>query len=144
MDCAKETGQQKIIAYLDRVEQLEDGTATAVFLVEDDEDDYRQFDLPADFLPEDTSEGEYLTITVARDEQKIQAAFRVEELDNDTAEAVLVLEDDSGDLRQFFMPADFLPTDTAAGDNLAITVARDEQKTQAALTEAREAIKNLE
>lgn len=75
MGCAKETGQQKIIAYLDRVEELEDGTAIAVFLVEDDEDDYRQFNLPADFLPADTSEGEYLTITVARDEQKTQAAL---------------------------------------------------------------------
>lgn len=66
MDSAKEKGTQKITAYLDRIEQLEDGTATAVFYIEDDADEFRQFVLPADFLPEDADEGEYLTITIAK------------------------------------------------------------------------------
>ena len=64
MDGEKETGQTEITAYLDRIEELEDGSATAVFLVEVEEDEFRQFVLPADFLPEDASEGEYLTITI--------------------------------------------------------------------------------
>jgi hypothetical protein len=75
MDCAKETGQKEIIAYLDRIEELEDGSAKAVFYVEDDEDDFRQFVLPADFLPEDADEGEYLTLTISREQEKTQAAL---------------------------------------------------------------------
>jgi hypothetical protein len=75
MDCAKETGQKEIIAYLDRIEKLEDGSAKAVFYVEDDEDDFRQFVLPADFLPEDADEGEYLTLTISREQEKTQAAL---------------------------------------------------------------------
>ena len=75
MDSAEEKGRQEITAYLDRVEELEDGTATAVFYVEDDEDDFRQFTLPADFLPEDAGEGEYFTLTIARAADKTQAAL---------------------------------------------------------------------
>ena len=66
MDNAETKIRQEVTAYLDRIEELEDGTATAVFLVEVDEDEYRQFTLPADFLPEDAGEGEYLTITISR------------------------------------------------------------------------------
>lgn len=68
MDSAKETRQKEIVAYLDRIEELEDGTATAVFLFEEDEDEFREFVLPADFLPDDANEGEYLTIIVTRNE----------------------------------------------------------------------------
>lgn len=68
MDSAKETRQKELIAYLDRIEELEDGTAKAVFLLEEDEDEFREFVLPADFLPEDADEGEYLKITVTRNE----------------------------------------------------------------------------
>lgn len=74
MDSAKEKRQKEITAYLDRIEELEDGTAKAVFLVEVDEDEFSEFVLPADFLPEDADEGEYLTITISRDENKTQAA----------------------------------------------------------------------
>ncbi|MBR4384508.1 MAG: DUF3006 family protein [Selenomonadaceae bacterium] len=74
MDSEKEKGQKEITAYLDRIEELEDGTAKAVFLVEVDEDEFSEFVLPADFLPEDADEGEYLTITISRDENKTQAA----------------------------------------------------------------------
>ena len=75
MDGAETTGSKEITAYLDRIEELEDGSATAVFYVEDDEDDFRQFVLPADFLPDDAGEGEYLTLTLARETAKTQAAL---------------------------------------------------------------------
>ena len=75
MDGAETTGSKEITAYLDRIEELEDGAATAVFYVEDDEDDFRQFVLPADFLPDDAGEGEYLTLTLARETAKTQAAL---------------------------------------------------------------------
>ncbi len=69
MDSAEEKRQKEIIAYLDRIEELEDGSATAVFYVEDAEDEFRQFVLPADFLPEDADEGEYFTLTITRNEE---------------------------------------------------------------------------
>ena len=75
MDSSKEERTKEITAYLDRIEQLEDGTAKAVFLVEDDEDEFREFILPADFLPEGTGEGEYLTIKISRDTEKTQEAL---------------------------------------------------------------------
>lgn len=72
MDSTEEKGKKEITAYLDRIEELEDGSATAVFYVEDEEDEFRQFVLPADFLPEDTDEGEYLTITIAKEKLAIE------------------------------------------------------------------------
>ena len=75
MDGAEAKGSKEITAYLDRIEELEDGAATAVFYVEDDEDEFRQFVLPADFLPDDAGEGEYLTLTLARETAKTQAAL---------------------------------------------------------------------
>lgn len=75
MDSEKEKRRQEVTVYLDRIEKLEDGSATAVFLLEDDEDEFREFTLPADFLPDDAGEGEYLTITISRDENKTQAAL---------------------------------------------------------------------
>lgn len=69
MDSAEEKRQKEITAYLDRIEELEDGSATAVFYVEDEEDEFRQFVLPADFLPEDADEGEYFTLTITRNEE---------------------------------------------------------------------------
>ena len=75
MDKEKEKGQSKITAYLDRIEELEDDSASAVFLVEEEEDEFREFVLPASFLPEDTQEGEYLTITISRDQDKTAEAL---------------------------------------------------------------------
>lgn len=75
MDDAKEEGQKEITAYLDRIEELEDGSATAVFLFEEEEDEFREFTLPADFLPEDAGEGEYLTIKISREQEKTQEAL---------------------------------------------------------------------
>lgn len=75
MDSKKEEGQKEITVFLDRIEELEDDSATAVFMLEEDEDEYREFVLPADFLPEDASEGEYLKLTISREPEKTQAAL---------------------------------------------------------------------
>lgn len=75
MDEEKAQGQKEITAYLDRIEELEDGTATAVFLFEEEEDEFREFVLPADFLPDDAGEGEYLTIKISREQEKTQEAL---------------------------------------------------------------------
>ena len=71
----EEKTTKEITAYLDRIEELEDGSATAVFLLEEEEDEFREFTLPADFLPDDADEGEYLTIKISREPEKTQAAL---------------------------------------------------------------------
>lgn len=75
MDGLQEKSRKEITAYLDRIEELEDGSATAVFYFEEEEDEFREFVLPADFLPEDADEGEYLTLTISREVEKTQAAL---------------------------------------------------------------------
>ena len=75
MDGVQEKSTKEITAYLDRIEELEDGSATAVFLFEEAEDEFREFVLPADFLPEDADEGEYLTLTISREVEKTQTAL---------------------------------------------------------------------
>ena len=75
MDNAKEKGQKEISVYLDRIEELEDGSEVAVFLFEEEEDEFQEFTLPADLLPEDADEGEYLTITISREQDKTQEAL---------------------------------------------------------------------
>lgn len=75
MDGVQEKSKKEITAYLDRIEELEDGSATAVFYFEEEEDEFREFVLPADFLPEDADEGEYLTLTISREVEKTQAAL---------------------------------------------------------------------
>ena len=64
-----------ISAYLDRIEELENGSASAVFLLEDEDDEFSEFVLPAKFLPEGTNEGEYLTIKISRDQDKTAEAL---------------------------------------------------------------------
>lgn len=67
--------EKKLSVYLDRIEELEDGSAMAVFLLEEEEDEFREFVLPADFLPEDAGEGEYLTIKISLDTDKTSEAL---------------------------------------------------------------------
>ena len=67
--------EREITAYLDRIEELEDGSATAVFLIEEEDDEFREFVLPADLLPEGAGEGEYLTIKISREQEKTQEAL---------------------------------------------------------------------
>ena len=66
---------KKISVFLDRIEEDADGSAEAVLLLEEEEDEVREFVLPADFLPEGTGEGEYLTIKISRDEEKTKEAL---------------------------------------------------------------------
>lgn len=75
MDNAHKIASKEIIAFLDRIEELEDDSATAVFYIEDEEDEFREFVLPADFLPEGAGEGEYLTLTISRAEDKTREAL---------------------------------------------------------------------
>ena len=76
MDNALKSGDSKeITAFLDRIEELEDDSAIAVFMFEEEEDEFKEFTLPAEFLPEDAGEGEYLTIKISREQKKTQAAL---------------------------------------------------------------------
>ena len=75
MDDALKGNSKEITVYLDRIEELEDESATAVFLIEEEEDEFKEFTLPAEFLPEDAGEGEYLTIKISREQKKTQAAL---------------------------------------------------------------------
>ena len=70
MDSTEEKREKEITVYLDRIEELEDGSAKAVFLLEVEEDEFRQFVLPADFLPDDAGEGDYLTIKIIKAEEE--------------------------------------------------------------------------
>lgn len=68
---------EKVVSvYLDRVEELEDGTAEAVLLVDEGGEEYSgELILPACLLPDDANEGDYLTLKIARDEGKTNAAL---------------------------------------------------------------------
>ena len=66
---------KEITAFLDRIEELEDGSAEAVFLLEEEEDEFQEFVLPANLLPDAAGEGEYLTIRISRAQEKTQAAL---------------------------------------------------------------------
>ena len=73
MDNSKDS--KEITAFLDRIEELEDGSAEAVFLLEKEEDEFQEFVLPANLLPDAAGEGDYLTIKISRDQEKTQAAL---------------------------------------------------------------------
>lgn len=76
MDSGKEKIFKEISVYLDRIEELEDNTAEAVLLIDEGEEEYSgELILPANLLPEDVNEGDYLTIKICRDEDKTNAAL---------------------------------------------------------------------
>lgn len=69
---------------------------------------------------------------------------RIEELENDTKEAVLLLDDDEeGDLEEIFLPESFLPENVSEGDYLTMKIYLDEEKTSNALNEARRLLEDL-
>lgn len=123
MDDTKEKGQKEISAYLDRIEELEDGAAEAVFLFEDEEGDFIEFTLPTDYLPEDVDEGEYLTIKIFREAET-----------SDAAEEVFTFTEEESPL-----PTELLPE--GDGEYFAIEISRDKDKTAEALNEAQELLK---
>ena len=141
MDSGKEKICKEISVYLDRIEELEDDTATAVLLIDEGEEEYSgEFHLPSKFLPKDAAEGDYLTIKIfPAENEDADTKITVKQIDNGAADAVLAAED--GEL---ILPSNFLPENVNAGDNLIIKICRDEDKTNAALDEARQLLKELE
>ena len=76
MDSGEEKKFQEISAYLDRVEELEDGTAEAVLLIDEGDEEYSgELILSTKFLPDDVNEGDYLTLKISRDAEKTNAAL---------------------------------------------------------------------
>ena len=67
--------EKNFSVYLDRLEELEDGTKEAVLLIDDGEEYSAEIVIPAKFLPDDVSDGDYLTIKISYDEDKTKAAF---------------------------------------------------------------------
>lgn len=62
--------------YLDRIEETQDGDEEAVLLIDDDGDEYSgEIVIPAKYLPDDVSDGDYLKIKISYDELKTQAAL---------------------------------------------------------------------
>ena len=80
MDKAEEvemTVDEKFMSvYLDRIEETQDGDEEAVLLIDDDEYEYSgEIVIPAKYLPDDVSDGDYLKIKISYDELKTKAAF---------------------------------------------------------------------
>ena len=154
MDSGKEEIRKEMSVYLDRIEEIEDGTAEAVLLIDEGEEDYSgEFHLPEKFLPKEVSEGDYLKIEIWRNEDKIDTdensvkqiivnLKQIEKSAHDTAEAILSI--DAEEHVEFYLPENFLPENAAEGDYLTIKICRDEDKTNAALDEARQLLKELE
>ena len=78
MDQGEEKEFQEMTAsvYLDRFEELEDGTAEAVLLLDEGGEEYSgEIILPANLIPHDADEGDYLTLKIFRDDEKTNAAL---------------------------------------------------------------------
>lgn len=76
MDRREEKNFKEISVYFDRAEELEDSESEAVLLADEGDEEYSgEFVLPVKYLPENASEGDYLTLTISRDEDKTNAAL---------------------------------------------------------------------
>ena len=140
MDSGKEKIRQEISVYLDRIEELENGTAEAVLLIDEGEEEYSgEFHLPENFLPQEVSEGDYLTVTISLEKADNEGGGILKKIDSGTAEAVLQIDD-----KEIYLPENFLPENVSTGDYLTLKIRRDEDKTNAALDEARQLLKELE
>ena len=140
MDSGKEKIRQEISVYLDRIEELENGTAEAVLLIDEGEEEYSgEFHLPENFLPQEVSEGDYLTVTISLEKADNEGGGILKKIDSGTAEAVLQIDD-----KEIYLPENFLPENVSTGDYLTVKIRRDEDKTNAALDEARQLLKELE
>ena len=140
MDSGKEKIRQEISVYLDRIEELENGTAEAVLLIDEGEEEYSgEFHLPENFLPQEVSEGDYLTVAISLEKTDNEGGGILKKIDSGSAEAVLQIDD-----KEIYLPQNFLPENVSTGDYLTVTIRRDEDKTNAALDEARQLLKELE
>lgn len=74
---AESGADEKIVSvYLDRIEELEDGTAEAVLFIDEGGEEYSaQINMPSTCLPENVSDGDYLTLKISYDAAKTQAAL---------------------------------------------------------------------
>ena len=136
MDSAEEK-IQKISLYLDRLEEIDDGSKEAVLLIDEGGDEYSgELGLPANFLPSDASDGDYLALEISTGESA----------DSETLTARLETVDEDGDAAliingvKVYFPANLLPE----GDTFTLKISRDENKTNAALDEARQLLEELE
>lgn len=76
MDSGEEKELKKVSVYFDRIEEVEDGEAEAVLLVDEGDEEYSgELILSAKFLPDDVNEGDYLTLTITRNAEKTNAAL---------------------------------------------------------------------
>lgn len=143
MDSGKEKIRQEISVYLDRIEELENGTAEAVLLIDEGEEEYSgEFHLPENFLPQEVSEGDYLTVTISLEKIDGECCGTLKEIkkfSDGTADAVLTIDD-----QEIYLPGNFLPENVSTGDYLTVKIRRDDDKTNAALDEARQLLKELE
>ena len=133
MDSAKE-----ISLYLDRLEEIDDGSKEAVLLIDEGGDEYSgELVLPANFMPEGASDGDYLTLEISTGETESDSRIlsaSLESIDDDGDAALII------DGVKVYLPANFLPE----GDTFTLKISRDETKTNAALDEARQLLEELE
>lgn len=61
--------------YLDRLEENQDGTEDAILFIDDGDEYSAELVLPAKFLPENVSDGDYLKIKISYDDVKTNAAL---------------------------------------------------------------------
>ncbi len=136
MDSAEEKIKE-ISLYLDRLEELDDGSREGVLLIDEGGDEYSgELGLPEKFLPEGAIDGDYLTLEISAgetsDSQILTASL--ESIDDDGDAALII------DGEKIYLPANFLPE----GDTFTLKIFRDENKTNAALDEARQLLEELE
>ena len=75
MDKDKEKMTTTLSLYFDRIEEAEDGETDAILYYENEEGDFLNVIMPGKLLPENSIEGDYLTLTISRDEAKTAAAL---------------------------------------------------------------------
>ena len=72
----KVTVDEKVFSvYLDRLEENQNGTEDAILFIDDGEEYSAELVIPAKFLPENVSDGDYLTIKISYDDVKTNAAL---------------------------------------------------------------------
>ena len=75
MDKDKEKMTTTLSLYFDRIEEAEDGETDAILYYENEEGDFLNVIMPGKLLPANSIEGDYLTLTISRDEAKTAAAL---------------------------------------------------------------------
>ena len=67
-NATKEDGStRRTLAYIDRIEEVEEGEDKAVLYIGEETEDMIKLVLPVSILPEDAWEGDYVTLTITID-----------------------------------------------------------------------------